>query len=58
MSAVYKWGRSSRHRTRHAALRRRHELVRKGWRANEVRVERIGEDPFRFAVMTRYEVAG
>lgn len=52
------WYRASRHRTAHAARQRRHELVRKGWRANEVRVQRIDEQPFRFAVQVRHETAG
>ena len=49
----YEWSRASRHRTAHAARQRRHELVRKGWRANEVRVQRVMDMPFRYAVMVR-----
>jgi hypothetical protein len=56
MSAAHEWSRASRHRTAHAARQRRHELVRNGWRANEVRVQRIDDAPFRYAVTVRKEV--
>lgn len=57
MNAAYEWFRASRHRNVRAARRRRDELVRNGWRAREVRVQRIdGTQPWTHAVMVRKEV--
>lgn len=57
MNATYEWFRASRHRNVRAARRRRDELMRGGWRAREVRVQRIdGTHPWTYAVMVRKDV--